>query len=213
MAAASKADAATALAAGDLKSAAEGAGCRVVSATTMTDGARTWPVLTLECGDNAGAIRFLNRAAELDAGDPTVRDLALRLHAAHPNDFAPAVQAFVQRSVRFLREARETFQHALYTLSHAGGDCDDHARTVVALLRAVGERAQIVGVPNSRGQIVHVAPIVWDGKGWKWVETTVRAAFGEHPRAAAKRLGLLGTRTDLNDWHTRRKGAPDATHV
>jgi len=197
----------------ELAAAADAAGCRVVARRELRDGEHTWPVLELECGTNANAIRFLDGVATLDAGDPTVRDLALRLRSVHGGELetAKAIQAFIRSAVRFVREARETFQHTLYTLRRRAGDCDDHSRAVVALARAAGLRASALGVPNSRGQIGHVAPMITaDGKKW-WAETTVDAHFGEHPRAAARRLGIT-SRPDI--WSERRAAvhsAPPAT--
>jgi transglutaminase-like putative cysteine protease len=188
----------------ELAECAEAAGCRVLGRSMLDDGEEVWPVFELDCGDNARAIRFLDRAADLDAGRAEVRDLALRLRAEHPTamEFGKAVQAFVKSAVAFVREVRETFQNTLYTLRRRAGDCDDHARAVVALTRAAGHVAHLVGVKNGRGRIAHVAPLVHDGRAWRWAETTVDAFFGEHPRAAALRLGVANRRPDL--WSTRR---------
>jgi transglutaminase-like putative cysteine protease len=184
--------------ASELARTAESSGCRVISSSRldMGDGS-SLPVLELECGDNVTAIRFLNRAAVKDTGDPEVRDLALRLLQAHPHEFPQAVHAFVKCAVRFVREKTETFQHPVYTLRRRAGDCDDHARCVMALVLAGGGKARVVGVPNSRGKVAHVAPQVFHDGLWRWAETTVDAAFGEHPRTAARRLGLHRRREDI----------------
>ena len=189
----------------ELAAAARKAGCRVLARGIHHDGARTWPVLELDCGDNACAIRFLNIASTLDAGNVDVRALALQLRQTHGEAlaFAQAVQELVRATARFIREARETFQHTLYTLTHRAGDCDDHARAVVALARAGGLRAVVRGVRNHRGAVAHVAPMISDGRGWHWAETTVDARFGEHPRAAARRLGVGQDRPDI--WAERRR--------
>ena len=181
-----------------LAAAAECAGCRVLarSKLDMGDGS-SMPVLKLECGDNVTAIRFLNRAAINDTSDPEVRDLALRLLAAYPDHLPQAVHAFVKLCVRFVREKHETFQHAKYTLRRRAGDCDDHARCVVALILAAGGKARIVGVPNSKGKVAHVAPQAFDDDAWRWAETTVDAKYDEHPRIAARRLGLHRRRADM----------------
>jgi transglutaminase-like putative cysteine protease len=175
----------------ELARVADSTGCRVLtrSRLDMGDGS-SLPVLELECGDNRTAIRFLNAAAHKDTGDPEVRDLALRLLAAHPDELPQAVHLFVKLCVRFVREKTETFQHTSYTLRRRGGDCDDHARCVAALVLAGGGNARIVGVPNSKGRVAHVAPQAVHNGAWHWAETTVDAAFGEHPRLAARRLGL-----------------------
>ena len=197
------------LASDELDACAAHAGCRVLARSTLDDGATEWPVLELECGDNTNAIRFLNEAAAHDTTAPDVRDLALRLRSAHPEatDFVAAVQAFVKAAVRFVREARETFHHTLYTLRRRAGDCDDHARAVVALALAGGEKARVVGVPNAAGSVAHVAPVILLNGRWRWAETTIDARFGEDPRAAAKRLGI-GHRPDI--WSARRRGGTRA---
>lgn len=199
------------LASDELAACAEHAGCKVLARSTLDDGATKWPVLQLECGDNRHAIRFLNEAAGHDTMTPEVRELALQLRRAHPDahGFLTAVQAFVKVAVHFVREARETFQHALYTIRRRAGDCDDHARAVAALALAGGEKARIVGVANTSGKVGHVAPVVFDGGRWRWSETTIDAFFGEHPRAAARRLGI-GHRSDI--WSERRGGVNLAPH-
>jgi transglutaminase-like putative cysteine protease len=194
------------LAGDELAASAVRAGCRVLARTTLDDGSVTWPVLELDCGDNAHAIRFLNEAAAHDTSMAEVRDLSLRIRDAHPDAraFLEAVQAFVKAAVRFVREARETFQHTLYTLRRRAGDCDDHARAVAALALAGGETARIVGVPNAHGKVGHVATAVFVDGRWCWAETTIDARFGEHPRAAARRLGIGHARPDI--WSDRRAG-------
>jgi hypothetical protein len=72
---------------------------------------------------------------------------------------------------------------------------------------AGGEKARIVGVSNAQGKVGHVAAVVFDGKHWCWAETTIDARFGEHPRAAAKRLGIAH-RPDI--WTERRGGTTRA---
>ena len=99
--------------------------------------------------------------------------------------------------MRFVREKHETFQHTKYTLRRRAGDCDDHARCVVALILAAGGKARIVGVPNSKGKVAHVAPQAFDDDAWRWAETTVDAKYDEHPRVAARRLGLNRKRQDM----------------
>jgi hypothetical protein len=58
------------LAADELAACADHAGCRVLARSTLDDGTTKWPVLQLECGDNAHAIRFLNDAAGHDTMAP-----------------------------------------------------------------------------------------------------------------------------------------------
>jgi hypothetical protein len=70
---------------------------------------------------------------------------------------------------------------------------------------AGGAKARVAGVANAHGKVGHVAPQLHDGARWWWAETTVPARFGEHPRAAAKRLGLTHARPDIGAWSERRK--------
>lgn len=201
------------LAAWEVRRIAEQAGCRVIETRTINEAGEMFPVLELDCEDNEHAIRFLNLAARHDAWHPKLRTLALGLRkmlrgelGREPStaETASLVQRYVQRNVSFVREKDEVFQHALYTLSRGGGDCDDHARLVAALLFACGLEAKIEGVRNSSGAISHVCALVHDGRAWRWVETTLRqeqhggdARYGEAPLDAARRLGVGAARHDV----------------
>lgn len=144
---------------------------------------------------------MLLAAAEEDAKKPAARDLALELRRQAPSDeaFARAVHAFVKSRVRFVREVGELFQGSAYTLGAGAGDCDDHARAVYAIATAGGLPA-VLAFLHHKGpgaQPTHaVAQLCPNGRCY-WAETTVDAAFGEHPLAAAQRLGLLKARGDL----------------
>lgn len=182
----------------ELSHLAQLAGCTVLASSFLESHGRWFPVLELECNDNACAIRFVNLAAQHDASDPEVRTLALSLRRAHPSPraHAIAIHDFVKAAVVFVRELREVFQHTLYTLRMRAGDCDDHARVVAALAFAGGLKARIEGLKNSRGNIAHAAPQIFESGAWHWAETTVNAAYGEHPKDAARRLKVTN-RTDV----------------
>jgi transglutaminase-like putative cysteine protease len=172
-----------------LRAIAEAHGCRVLSASEVTVDGRTYPVLELDCGTNERAVAFLGSAARLyNAHDPEIRMLALTIARAHPAAIGRAIHAFVKVGVRFVREKRETFQHARLTLRMRAGDCDDHARCVAALATAAGLKARIEPVRNTRGAISHVCAQLFEGGAWRWAETTIDAEYGEAPRDAAKRL-------------------------
>lgn len=194
-----------------LREIAERCGCRVVAVGTRTIHGSVVPELHLDCHTNARCICVLNEDAKLDAMHMGVRTLALDLRkqatlgASMPprngkatRAIAARMQRFVQEHVAFFPEPDEVFQTAAYTLDERGGDCDDHARLVAALLLAAGEKASVVGVKNSAGAIRHVCARVFDpsSNAWLWVETTLAANLGEEPRAAANRLGLFH-RTDI----------------
>lgn len=184
----------------DLRALAGQCACRVVRSSRLEADGRTYPVLTIECASNEQAVRFLDGAAGLDACDHDVRHLALtlrRAHAASVREHAIGIQEFVKASVPFVRERQETFQHTLYTLHMRAGDCDDAARCVAALALASGLSARVVGLRNKSGAISHVTAQILDDGQWRWAETTVDAFYGEHPRDAAKRLGVGSVRKDV----------------
>jgi len=86
-----------------------------------------------------------------------------------------------------------------FTLASGSGDCDDHARPVFALALAGGLPAAIAflhhGGPSA--QPTHAVAQLGLGGRLRWAETTIDAAFGEHPLDAAIRLGLVTARQDL----------------
>jgi transglutaminase-like putative cysteine protease len=85
------------------------------------------------------------------AADPFVRDQALsilRSAGVHAHDFAGEIKAlfeFVRDRIRFTRDPVdvETLQIPRRTLEVKAGDCDDKATLLVALLRAVGNPAEL----------------------------------------------------------------------
>lgn len=127
--------------------------------------------------------------------------------AAKVRGLGPAgLLAWVQSAVRFEHEDTETFQSPLASFQNGFGDCDDSERVFVVLSRAAGWRARFVYFTQG-GQPAHVTAQVFDTsprpggppgtpKGWTWAETTIAAKYGEHPFAAAKRIGIK--RVDLD---------------
>lgn len=180
--------------AADIESAVRAVGGTVVKEEDPQLG---FPVLRAVVEDNEAAIWLLTKLAELDAAQGDLRRVAYQIvgSAFAPLARAKVIQAYVQRTVPFIPESEERFQNPLYTLRW-GGDCDDHARLVAALNRAVGNTAtcEPTFAPREDG-IRHVAPRVRIGGVWHWSETTCAAEWDEHPRAAGMRLGLI--RTDI----------------
>ncbi len=122
----------------ELVEAADCAGCRVLakSRLDMGDGS-SLPVLELECGDNVTAIRFLNHAARKDTGDPEVRDLALRLLSAHPDELPQAVHVFVKwSSASCARKRRRSSTRN----THSGGE-----RAIATITRGASSRSSSPG--------------------------------------------------------------------
>lgn len=158
----------------------------------------------VSCDDGWQAARLLLAMAEEDARTPGAHELAARIRAEHPSDldFAQAVQRFGQR-VPFVREKGEVFQSGALTLARGAGDCDDHFRLVYAVARAGGLRGALAlthhgadAPPGKQGPTHAVAQLCVGGR-CEWAETTVAARWGEHPFAAARRLGLLSERDDV----------------
>lgn len=149
----------------------------------------------LTCRDGWKAARLLLCLSNEDALTAGARDMALDIRSgADDVTFAQKVQAFVQQRVKFVREAGEVFSSSWYTLAIGAGDCDDHSRLVYALLKAGGVPA---GLAFMGAGPSHVAPLAIIGGKPYWLETTVPAFPGEFPIDAAKRLGVIGTRTDI----------------
>lgn len=153
------------------------------------------------CPDGWGAARFLLAQSIADSRTAAARILALEIRrgARSEEDFARAVFRYVQDRVQFVREPGEVFARADYTLASGGGDCDDHARVVYALLRAGGlpARLNFLFQRGDRGPRHVVAQALLSRWGWTWLETTAAAEFGEHPYKAALRLGIIGSRNDI----------------
>jgi len=183
-----------------LRVAAARARCRVVSLVARPSA--SGPVLAgrVECPDGWAAARMLVAAAAEDAKTVGARDLALELRRGAPDDesFARRVHAYVLEHVAFVREAGEVFAAPWYTLGVGAGDCDDHARLTYAILAAGGVPARLAFLsPKGSPGPSHVVAQAGAGGAWHWLETTVAARFGEHPMAAATRLGIRLQRRDI----------------
>jgi len=184
-----------------VRRAAQRAGCVVRELAIQQTSMGPRAVGKLTCRDGWGAARLLLAQAIEDSETAGARDVALALRRDNPRDedFARAVHAYVKRNVAFVREQGEVFTGSAYTLGMRGGDCDDHARLVYALARAGGLGAVLAFLhcdPPEDEPTHAVAQLCVDGR-CQWAETTVDAFFGEHPLAAAGRLGLLDEREDL----------------
>lgn len=164
-------------------------GCRVEKSHQLHDGSWAHRVL---CDGHLAKVRFLANLAEYDSATPDVRRAAELIVSGSktPMQQVEALQKRVQQ-VTFTKEHEETFSPTMWTLETGVGDCDDTARALLALLRSLGFDAglQTLPVVESGKPPVHVAAVV-NLDGWKWLETTIPARLGEHPVAAAQRLGI-----------------------
>ena len=157
------------------------------------------------CPDGWAAARMLVAQAAEYSTTPGARDLALSLRSGAIDDeaFARAVHAFVKANVAFVREAGEVFQGPAYTLARGAGDCDDQALLMLTIAMAGGLPALAAflhnaGKPAATNGPTHAAVLLCPHGECQWAETTVDAHFGEHPLAAAQRVGVLKTRGDLS---------------
>lgn len=175
---------------------AEASGCTIVASVRLVDG--TW-AHEIRCGSHGAKVRFLANLAEYDAMVPDVRRLAEQVAggASSRAEQATRLHAYVRDRVLFTPEVRETFSPTLRTIQQGLGDCDDSARALLALLRALGHRAGLQTLPpqGSGKAPTHVAVQADLGSGWQWLETTLDARPGEHPVSAARRL--KAKRSDL----------------
>lgn len=182
-----------------LRIAAARSSCAVRSTRIVSTPAGPRVYGRIDCPDGWAAARFLLAAAIEDASTAAAREHALEIRRNAPTDpeYVRAVFDLVQERVRFVREIGEVFARADVTLAAGAGDCDDHARVVYALLRAGGVPARLAFLyrRGERGPR-HVVAQAWLGR-WVWLETTLPAELGEHPYAAAERLGLLSGRQDI----------------
>lgn len=160
----------------------------------------------VDCPSYVARAQALDAMAWRDAlHDGAVRLLALELcrglQRLDPESIAREIHAAVRDQVRYVGEAGDMVQDPIVTWYERAGDCDCHARLVLALLRSMGVPAVLVGfeVPNTGegGPQVRHAVATWERAPGDcvWMETTLGAAFGEHPIAAARRL--FAGRADL----------------
>jgi hypothetical protein len=175
----------------------DAAGCRIVERVELYDGHHAFEI---DCGTHGHKVDLLGALAEADADLPDVRRIAEDVTAGATTDAerARALHQFVKDRVSFVKEKRETFSPTLRTLEIGQGDCDDSARALMALLRAMDLPARLETLPSrASGEVpLHVAAQAQLGGRWVWLETSIDALPEEHPLAAAKRLGI-STRAEL----------------
>lgn len=165
------------------------AGCELVRELERRPGAP--PAWLVVCPTPWHSVTLLDELAWEDSTDPPFVVLAreLAIHAdALRIDVAPFLLAWVHEHVRFVEEPIEAFIGWREILA-GGGDCDDMARLVVGLLRALRIPARLATLDDPP---IHVAAQVFSGRGgWQWLEATVPGArMGEAPAAACRRLGV-----------------------
>jgi transglutaminase-like putative cysteine protease len=176
----------------ELRRIARAAGCRVSAVHRLEDGTLAHD---LECRTHAAKVALLDALATWDARQPDVRRAAEMAAAGARTSLEQiaALHRLVRDGVLYTDEPIETFSPPMRVLRVGIGDCDDQARLLLALLRSLGHSARpaTLGSPPT-----HVGAQVQLGGVWYWLETTIAAEPGEHPLAAAHRLGIE-TREDI----------------
>lgn len=162
------------------------AGCRVERVESGSS--------LLLCRSHAGKVRLLDELGEHGARTPGIRRAveAVATESGTGAALLVALHRLVRDGVSNFGERVETFSPALRTLVLGLGDCDDQAILLLALLRCAGFEARpaVLPPPSTGRPPRHVAPQVhWRG-AWLWLEPTIDAEPGEHPLAAARRLGI-----------------------
>jgi hypothetical protein len=197
----------------DLEGAAQRAGLTIRQIETLPDGTIASRMVF---EDPWAAARLLAELTDQDADDPVVRGWALEILGAvadalgesdagptlSPELLAAFVRALhynVQTQIRFRHEKKETFQSARETMRVGAGDCDDHARLLIALARSAGVDAQLVFFDED-DQPSHAVGLLRDASGWWWAETTIDARFGEAPLDALGRLQGEGVDLGANPF-------------
>ena len=187
----------------DLARAAAAAGAVLLSHELVQRADGSWTLAgRFGFDDPWAAARLLCILAEEDAEEPAVQEWSRSIleevadaYGTRVDDptildaFAAAVHANVQSWIRFAPEEGERFQSASTTMIEGVGDCDCHARLAHALMRAQGGDSEIRFF-ESDGEPVHAVSAFGTSQGPLWAETTIGAAFGEHPQDAYRRLGL-----------------------
>jgi hypothetical protein len=185
----------------DLLGAAARAGLRVTQIEELPDGTITSRMVF---EDPWAAARLLNELTEEDGSDPIVRQWSLDILDATARElgeelagptlspelldaYVRALWANVQTQIKFRHEKKETFQSARMTMRLRAGDCDDHARLLVALAIAGGVEGELVFL-EADAQPAHVVSLLKGSDGWYWAETTINARFGEPPIDALDRV-------------------------
>jgi hypothetical protein len=197
----------------DLEGAAARAGLTIRQIETLPDGRI---VSRMTFTDPWAAARLLADLTDQDADDPVVRSWAFEILGAVADElgesdagptlspellaaFVRALYQNVQRQIFFRHERTETFQSARETMHLRAGDCDDHARLLVALARSAGVDAQLVFFDDN-DQPSHAVSVLRDAEGWWWAETTIDARFGEPPLEALGRLQDEGVDLGANPF-------------
>lgn len=140
---------------------------------------------------------LLVRASERDTESLSVRMLAAAFLAC-PSPLEALLQ-WVQETIRYEPDAPpagfatwvnpgpfERFDDPERVLVRSAGDCDDSARLVRAIARAMGYDARFVFLGTAAAP-AHVVAAIPTPRGYVWLEASLPARLGEHPSDAYRR--------------------------
>jgi len=132
---------------------------------------------------NYQTVETMSRVARTYAGDPRIRQLALRIIQNIPShhflEEAKALAAFVQEKIRYVRDPNniEQITYPPYMLDQiskgvAQGDCDDQALFLATLLLSIGAEPlfAIVRYKFRDGPFNHIYTVLYD-KNWQGPKT------------------------------------------
>lgn len=126
--------------------------------------------------------------------NPEIRALAMQIIADVPqkawSQQISELFAFVRDKVRYVHDVNEveTVQSPEATLAMGGGDCDDKATLLAALLESVGHPARLVAVAFTGNEFEHVFTETRYGPGWMALDTTEPVAAGWSPPGVSARM-------------------------
>jgi len=177
------------------------------------------PPQEVEPGDRwkTGYQAYANVAAK-HYYQPLVRQLAVKLASSHPGDRqweqVKDIYEWVRDKVSYVRDPvdQEYIQYPEETIENKGGDCDDQAVLLAALLMNVGFDAELVFIPNHVYVAVNLPNVPAnyktygsqtksDGTNWNdWVgmdPTCTNCGFGRLPESdfrieGVKKIGRGG---------------------
>ena len=147
-------------------------------------------LIGVEIGNETGTNDIVEAAAMADGDNPAVKQISTRIAASSCKEpgvcHAKAIYYFVRDNIEYVSDpyAKEYIASPVETLKTGGGDCDDGALLLAAMLDAVGIEARIVVIPGHaivKASIPDAAPKY---KIYEWVYmdwTCSSCSFGEMP--------------------------------
>lgn len=142
----------------------------------------------IEIGNNTGITNIKEAAAMLDIRNPAIKQVATSIVTQSCQSskicHAKALYYFVRDNIEYVSDpyAKEYIASPVETLKTGGGDCDDGALLLAAMIEAVGIDARIVVIPGHAmiKAMIPDAPNTYKIKEWVYLDWTCRECrFGE----------------------------------